>query len=68
MFEEPIWKRIPIRTRLLTYEKDLNRLLRAQLDKVEPGLVAIDNVREREVPSGRIDITARDRDGNFVVI
>jgi hypothetical protein len=43
-------------------------LLRAQLDKVEPGLVAIDNGREREVPSGRIDITARDRDGNFVVI
>ena len=68
MSEEPIWKRIPIRTRLLTYEKELNRLLRAQLDKVEPGLVAIDNGREREVPSGRIDITARDRDGNFVVI
>lgn len=56
MSEEPIWKRIPIRTRLLTYEKELNRLLRAQLDKVEPGLVAIDNGREREVPSGRIDI------------
>ena len=43
------------RLRLLTYEKDLNQLLRAQLDKVEPGLVTVDNGREREVPSGRIE-------------
>lgn len=30
--------------------------------------MAADDGREREVASGRIDITARDADGNFVVI
>lgn len=61
-------KRVLNKARILHYEKELKTLLRRQLDKVEPGLVAADNGREREVASGRIDITARDADGNFVVI
>jgi RecB family endonuclease NucS len=61
-------KRVKTQTRILHYEKELKALLRAQLEKVEPGLVADDGGREREVASGRIDITARDADGNFVVI
>lgn len=60
--------RVLNKTRLVHYEKELKTLLRRQLDKVEPGLVAADDGREREVASGRIDITARDVDGNFVVI
>lgn len=61
-------KRVLNKTRILSYEKELKTLLRRQLDKVEPGLVAADDGHEREVASGRIDITARDADGNFVVI
>ncbi len=61
-------KRVLNKARILHYEKELKTLLRRQLDKVEPGLVAADNGREREVASGRIDITARDADGTFVVI
>jgi RecB family endonuclease NucS len=61
-------KRVLNKARILHYEKELKTLLRRQLYKVEPGLVAADDGREREVASGRIDITARDADGNFVVI
>jgi RecB family endonuclease NucS len=61
-------KRVLNKARILHYEKELKTLLRRQLDKVEPGLVAADDGREREVASVRIDITARDADGNFVVI
>ena len=61
-------KRVLNKARILHYEKELKTLLRRQLDKVEPGLVAADDGRELEVASGRIDITARDADGNFVVI
>ena len=61
-------KRVLNKARILHYEKELKTLLRRQLDKVEPGLVAADNGQEREVASGRIDITARDADGNLVVI
>ncbi len=68
MDEPPVPKRVQTRTRILSYEKELQKLLRAQLDKVEPGLVADDGGREREVASGKIDITARDAKGEFVVI
>lgn len=68
MDEKPIAKRVQTQTRILNYEKELKKLLRAQLEKIEPGLVADDDGRERAVPTGRIDITARDAQGHFVVI
>ncbi len=68
MDEKILPKRVQTRTRILNYEKELKRLLRAQLEKVEPGLVADDGGREREVASGKIDITARDANGHYVVI
>ncbi len=43
-------------------------MLRRQLEVVEPGLVAADGGHERAVATGRIDITALDAQGNFVVI
>jgi Endonuclease NucS len=49
-------------------ERDLQLNLRQNIDQLESGLAIIDNGRERTVPSGRIDITARDRDGMIVVI
>ncbi len=57
-----------MKARVLYYEKELKELLRAQLDRIEPGLVEADNGQEREVATGRIDITARDAQGHFVVI
>jgi hypothetical protein len=45
-------------------ERYLQGKLRESLDKLEPGLVAIDGGREEESR----DITARDRAGNIVVI
>ena len=58
--------RIP--ARLFQYEKELKEAIRQQLALVEPGLVEADGGRERSVATGKIDITARDCDGNFVVI
>lgn len=54
--------------RLFQYEKELKEAIRQQLALVEPGLVEADGGRERCVATGKIDITARDCDGNFVVI
>ncbi len=61
-------KRAQTTQRLFHYEKELKRSLRKQLDLVEPGLVEADEGREREVATGKIDITARDSNGHFVVI
>ena len=61
-------KRVANQVRILHYEKELKMLVRQQLERVEPGLVEADGGHEREVASGRIDITARDRYGNCVVI
>jgi hypothetical protein len=49
-------------------ERDLQLALRRNLEQLEPGLTVIDGDREQSVASGRIDITARDRDGTTVVI
>ncbi len=68
MDDPPLSNRVQTRTRVLNYEKELKRLLRAQIEKVEPGLVIDDGGREREVATGKIDITARDANGHFVVI
>jgi RecB family endonuclease NucS len=65
---QPISKRTRNQTRILHYEKELKALLRRQLEVVEPGLVAADGGHERAVATGRIDITALDAQGNFVVI
>ena len=42
--------------------------VRKQLANVEPGLVAIDDGKEAVVPTGRINILARDAQGRTVVI
>jgi hypothetical protein len=49
-------------------ERDLQLALRRSIEQLEPGLIVIDGDREQTVESGRIDITARDRDGATVVI
>jgi endonuclease len=55
-------------TRILHYEKELKTLLRRQLECVEPGLVEADGGKERAVATGKIDITALDANGRYVVI
>ena len=52
----------------LSLEKDLQAALRKSMDQLEIGLTIIDNGKERMVPSGRIDIFARDKLGTPVVI
>ena len=49
-------------------ERDMQAALRLSLEQLEPGMVATDDGAERFVDSGRIDITARDRNGAVVVI
>jgi RecB family endonuclease NucS len=61
-------QRVQTRTRLFHYEKELKFAIRRQLSMVEAGLVEADGGHEREVATGRIDITARDVNGHFVVI
>jgi RecB family endonuclease NucS len=61
-------KRVRIANRIFQYEKELKHSLRQRLELVEPGLKAADGGREREVATGKIDITAEDVNGNYVVI
>jgi hypothetical protein len=50
-------------------ERDLEAWLRKNIADLENGSVSIvDDGRQRKVPSGFIDITARDREGTAVVI
>jgi RecB family endonuclease NucS len=49
-------------------ERDLQMALRRSIEQLEPGLTIIDADKERTVASGRIDITARDRQGTAVLI
>lgn len=49
-------------------ERDLQMALRRSIEQLETGLTIIDGDREQTVASGRIDITARDREGVVVVI
>jgi RecB family endonuclease NucS len=49
-------------------ERDLQAKLRVDIEMLEPGLTIIDGGRELIVPSGRVDITAQDREGTRVVI
>lgn len=54
--------------RTFTMEKDLQAALRMSIAQLEPGLTVIDGGMEKVVPSGRIDILARDASGTLVVI
>lgn len=54
--------------RTFSLEKDLQAALRASITQLEAGLSVIDGGSERSVPSGRIDILARDQAGAVVVI
>lgn len=54
--------------RLFSMERDLQTALRSSISQLEPGLTVIDGGAERAVPSGRIDILARDSAGATVVI
>lgn len=46
----------------------MHQAIRRNLAVIEPGLVEADGWRERLVASGKIDITARDERGHYVVI
>lgn len=52
----------------LALERDMQTALRRDLAALEPGLTAVDDGAERAVPSGFIDILARDARGRTVVI
>lgn len=49
-------------------ERDLQMALRKNTEQLEQGLMISDEGKEQTVPSGRIDKTARDREGITVVI
>ena len=49
-------------------ERDLQQALRANISKLEEGLVIIDGGSEKTTEAGRIDITAKDSKGTIVVI
>lgn len=49
-------------------ERDLQAALRRSIEQLEEGLSVIDGYKERVVPSGKVDITARDRNGVTVII
>lgn len=54
--------------RTFSLERDLQAALRSDIAQLEPGLTVIDGGAERHVPSGRIDILARDSQGRALVI
>ena len=49
-------------------EKEMQNAVRGQLDKIEAGLTAEDGGSEYSTSTGSIDIMARDKNGNLVVI
>lgn len=49
-------------------ERDMQKALRANIAQLEPGLTIIDEGKEKTTEAGRIDITAKDEQGNIVVI
>ena len=49
-------------------ERDMQRALRLNIQLIEAGLTIIDAGRERHTEAGFIDITARDVNGNIVII
>jgi hypothetical protein len=53
---------------VLSLERDLNNAIREHIAQLEPGMNVVDGGKERSVPSGRIDILAKDETGRNVVI
>ncbi|TNE61101.1 MAG: DUF91 domain-containing protein [Alphaproteobacteria bacterium] len=53
---------------LFGLERDMQIALRSAISDLEPGLTIADEGVERHVASGFIDITARDSEGNIVVV
>jgi len=53
---------------IFRYEQDLQTALIACIGQIEPGLTLAENGKERAVPSGFIDVLARDTTGRLVVI
>jgi Mrr N-terminal domain/Endonuclease NucS len=49
-------------------ETELQKALRANIEQLEAGLKVTDGGKEKIVPSGKIDITAEDKNGKTVVI
>lgn len=49
-------------------ERDLQKALRSTITELDPGLTITDGGTEQVVKAGRIDITARDKEGNLVII
>lgn len=49
-------------------ERDLQMALRRNIEQLEPGLTVMDGGKEQVVASGRIDITARSKDGTAIVM
>src|SRR5437868_12272144 len=43
-------------------ERDLQAALRRNMEQLEPGLTITDGGKEKPVTSGRVDITAKDKD------
>lgn len=68
LFVEADVSDIPIAASVFRYEQELQAAVRQQIDAIEPGLTIADGGTEKSVPTGRIDILARDRSGCLVVI
>ena len=49
-------------------ERDMQAAVRRQIESIEAGLRIVDGNFERRVPTGEIDITAKDKNDKFVVI
>jgi len=52
----------------ISLEKDLHSYLASRVEEIEDGLVLAENGVEYQTDAGRIDILAKDKSGNFVVI
>jgi RecB family endonuclease NucS len=66
--DQPISKRQRTTARIFSHEHELKAQLRKRINQVEPGLTLVDDGKERAVATGRIDVTARDKDGDYLVI
>lgn len=52
----------------LSLERDLQSYLSSNLDEIEEGLELVDNGIEYKTSAGFIDLLAKDKNGNFVVV
>lgn len=52
----------------VSLERDLHSYLIGRVNEIESGLVLVDDGVEYEIDVGRIDLLAKDNDGNIVVI